>query len=128
MDIEGVINMADYKLQVRIPQELADELFQTMKEKQEKMAGADVTVSSIARYALEKCVEDYRATKKCEKIFIPLNVASLSVDELKQFQDLLDMAGDKAKADGSAHIWRLFDDVASYVMQARHRKEFQEFE
>jgi len=124
MDIKGVRDMADYKLQVRIPQELADELFQTMKEMQEEMAGADVTVSSIARYALQNYVERYEAVKDGNKIFIPLDLTSLSVDELKQFQDLLDMAGDKAEADaGDKRIWWLFDYIAGGVLQARHRRE-----
>ena len=66
--------MADYQLRSRIPQELADELFKEIKDLQERTTGADVTVSSITRAALEQFLQNSKNEKdnKYIKIFLPI--------------------------------------------------------
>lgn len=59
--------MADYQLRARIPQETADKLFEVMKDLQERTEGADVTISSVIRQA----VDDYIKSKEDLNVTVP---------------------------------------------------------
>jgi predicted transcriptional regulator len=93
--------MADYKLQARIPQELADELFQVIKEVQEKTEVADVTTSSITRAAIEQYIRDYRneQTNDYLKVYMPIDGYTCNdLDGIsKKLHELSDLNKDNKK-------------------------------
>ena len=55
---------------------------------QAQMPEASVTTSSIARYALEKYVSDHIAKRDGTKIFIEINTADATEEDIKNLYDL----------------------------------------
>lgn len=79
--------MADYKLQTRISQELADRLLETIKELQSQTEVADVTISSITRASLERFLKQHEKEKRgIITVDLPLNeLTEIELSKLYQF-------------------------------------------
>ncbi|MBP1920958.1 hypothetical protein [Youngiibacter multivorans] len=75
--------MGDYQLRARIPQETADKLFKIMQELQEKTEGADVTLSSVTRQAVDNYI------KSKEGDFLSIGVNRLTSNDLKDIGEYL---------------------------------------
>uniref|UniRef100_UPI00223F3CC2 hypothetical protein n=2 Tax=Acetivibrio straminisolvens TaxID=253314 RepID=UPI00223F3CC2 len=87
----------DSMLRVRLTQRQSDELDAIIDELQARMPEASVTTSSIARYALEKYVSDYIAKRDETKIFIEINTADATDEDIKNLYDLISKLFDEAK-------------------------------
>lgn len=87
---------------------MTDEQVQTLenivKEIQADTPEANVTASSIARYALEKYVEDYRAKKDGRRIIIDIGVAHEQPEDLLRLFKIFSEFKDKVCAEENENI------------------------
>ncbi len=81
--------MSDYQLRARVPQEAADKLFEVMKDLQERTEGADVTISSVIRQA----VEDYIKSK--EDLIVSAPAKRLKAKEAEKLIEMFRSLEDK---------------------------------
>lgn len=51
--------MGDYQLRARIPQEMATELFEVIKDIQEETEVGDITISNVTRSAIDDFIKKY---------------------------------------------------------------------
>lgn len=119
--------MADYKLQARIPQELADKLFKVIKEVQEKTTVADVTTSSITRASLETFISDYENKRNRKKLIIELP-NDVSKENLQRFYEETDALNDKALKENNADLCFLYGEITSCVMLELLQRKKEEVE
>ena len=80
------------------------------------MPEASVTTSSIARYALEKYVSDHIAKRDGTKIFIEINTAGATDEEIKNLYDLLSKLFDETKENYSPTVHYLVGEILEPVM------------
>ena len=106
----------DSMLRVRLTQRQSDELDAIIDELQAQMPEASVTTSSIARYALEKYVSDHIAKRDGTKIFIEVNTAITSEEDIKNLYDLLSRLFDETKENYSPTVHYLVGEILEPVM------------
>lgn len=119
--------MADYKLQTRIPQELADKLFNVIKEVQEKTTVADVTTSSITRASLETFISDYENKKNRKKLIIELP-NDVSTENLQRFYEEINVLSDKALKEDNAELCLLYSEITSETIMELLKRKKEEIE
>ena len=106
----------DSMLRVRLTQRQSDELNAIINELQAQMPEASVTTSSIARYALEKYVSDHIAKRDGTKIFIEINTANTTEEEIKNLYDLLSKLFDETKENYSPMVHYMVGEILEPVM------------
>jgi len=111
----------DSMLRVRLTQRQSDELDAIIDELQAQMPEASVTTSSIARYALEKYVSDHIAKRDGTKIFIEVNTAITSEEDIKNLYDLLSKLLDETKENYSPMVHYMVGEILEPVMMKMAR-------
>ncbi len=111
----------DSMLRVRLTQRQSDELDAIIDELQAQMPEASVTTSSIARYALEKYVSDHIAKRDGTKIFIEVNTAITSEEDIKNLYDLLSKLFDETKENYSPMVHYMVGEILEPVMMKMAR-------
>lgn len=109
--------MADYQLRARIPQGTADKLFEVMKDLHERTEGADVTISSVIRQA----VDDYIEAKEDLRISVPANRL-----KAKEAEMLIQMFKGLQGEDNPLEVKRFLAILINYMARAQsiiHEKE-----
>ena len=106
----------DSMLRVRLTQRQSDELDSIIGELQAQMPEASVTTSSIARYALEKYVSDHIAKRDGTKIFIEVNTAITSEEDIKTLYDLISKLFDETKENYSQTVHYMVGEIFEPVM------------
>jgi len=99
----------------------SDELDAIIGELQAQMPEASVTTSSIARYALEKYVSDHIAKRDGTKIFIEINTADATEEEIKNLYDLLSKLFDEAKENYSPMVHYMVGEILEPLMMKMAR-------
>jgi uncharacterized protein YicC (UPF0701 family) len=87
---------------------------------------ANVTASSIARYALEKYIQDYMDKKHLEKIFIEICLYTVTKEELTKLYSLLSDLHKKVseeEEDGS-NVTFMLGIILHKIMSALMHKYF----
>ena len=111
----------DSMLRVRLTQRQSDELDAIIDELQAQMPEASVTTSSIARYVLEKYVSDHIAKRDGTKIFIEVNTAITSEEDIKNLYDLLSKLFDETKENYSPMVHYMVGEILEPVMMKMAR-------
>jgi hypothetical protein len=111
----------DSILRVRFTQRQSDELDSIIGELQTQMPEASVTTSSIARYALEKYVSDHIAKRDGTKIFIEINTADATEEDIKNLYDLLSKLFDETKENYSPMVHYMVGEILEPVMMKMAR-------
>ena len=111
----------DSMLRVRLTQRQSDELDAIVGELQAQMPEASVATSSIARYALEKYVSDHIAKRDGTKIFIEINTADATEEEIKNLYDLLSKLFDEAKENYSPMVHHMVGEILEPLMMKMAR-------
>ncbi|OQB24678.1 MAG: hypothetical protein BWY11_00900 [Firmicutes bacterium ADurb.Bin182] len=111
----------DSILRVRLTQRQSDELDAIIGEIQAEMPEASVTTSSIARYALEKYVSDHIAKRDGTKIFIEINTAGATDEEIKNLYDLISRLFDETKENYSPMVHYMVGEILEPVMMKMAR-------
>ncbi|GAE90931.1 hypothetical protein [Acetivibrio straminisolvens] len=106
----------DSMLRVRLTKRQSDELDAIIDELQAQMPEASVTTSSIARYALEKYVSDHIAKRDGTKIFIEINTADATEEDIKNLYDLLSKLFDETKENYSPMVHYMVGEILEPVM------------
>lgn len=106
----------DSMLRVRLTQRQSDELDAIIDELQAQMPEASVTTSSIARYALEKYVSDHIAKRDGTKIFIEINTADATDEDIKNLYDLISKLFDETKDNCSQTVHYMVGEIFEPVM------------
>jgi hypothetical protein len=106
----------DSMLRVRLTQRQSDELDSIIGELQKQMPEASVTTSSIARYALEKYVNDHIAKRDGTKIFIEINTADATDEDIKNLYDLISKLFDETKENCSPTVHYMVGEIFEPVM------------
>lgn len=75
--------MADYQLRARIPNELADEVKEIAETINTEVPGAEATISTIARYALQDYTRKFDPRIKGETLFLEIPVKGLEKNQLE---------------------------------------------
>jgi len=112
--------MADYQLRSRIPQELADKLFQVMKEVQEETTVADITVSSMTRAAIEQYIKTHEEKKNRETIVIKIP-NNMTNKELNEFATTMELEAEKAK--DNINLKNAYEKVALEALRESIRRK-----
>lgn len=97
--------MADYQLRARIPQELADRLFQVIKDLQEQTDIADVTTSSVTRAAIETFIKDHEGKKSRKSIKIEIDNSKVNNEDLQTIGNEIAELSKNAKYDGLRYAY-----------------------
>ena len=105
----------DSMLRVRLTKRQSDELDAIIGELQAQMPEASVTTSSIARYALEKYVSDHIAKRDGTKIFIEINTAGATEEDIKNLY-LLSKLFDETKENYSSTVHYMVGEILEPVM------------
>lgn len=79
----------DNTLQVRVNEELKNDLDLAIKEVQEQTPESNVNASTIARYALEKYINDRKAKKDGTKMIIEIDTKDINFDDINSFYLLI---------------------------------------
>jgi len=90
-------------------------------ELQAQMPEASVTTSSIARYALEKYVNDHIAKRDGTKILIEINTADATEEDIKNLYDLLSKLFDETKENYSPMVHYMVGEILEPVMMKMAR-------
>jgi len=106
----------DSMLRVRLTQRQSDELDAIIGELQAQMPEASVTTSSIARHALEKYVSDHIAKRDGTKIFIEVNTADATDEDIKNLYDLISKLFDETKENYSQAVHYMVREILEPVM------------
>lgn len=106
----------DSMLRVRLTQRQSDELDTIIDELKVQMPEASVTTSSIARYALEKYVSDHIAKRDGTKIFIEINTADATEEDIKNLYDLLSKLFDETKENYSPMVHYMVGEILEPLM------------
>ena len=94
--------MSNYHLRARIPQELADEMFQTIKMMQERESytGADISTSTITRAAVEMFVK----YKKGEYLGVKFDPEQCKPKDILSVLKVLEAQETDENTDGEKYI------------------------
>ena len=111
----------DSMLRVRLAQRQSDELDAIIDELQAQMPEASVTTSSIARYALEKYVSDHIAKRDGTKIFIEINTADATEEDIKNLYGLLSKSFDETKENYSPMVHYMVGEILEPLMMKMAR-------
>ncbi|HOM02157.1 MAG TPA: hypothetical protein PLH43_04945 [Acetivibrio sp.] len=111
----------DSMLRVRLTQRQSDELDAIIDELQAQMPEASVTISSIARYALEKYVSDHVAKRDGTKIFIEISTADATDEDIKNLYDLISKLFDETKENYSTTVHYMVGEILEPLMMKRAR-------
>ena len=103
-------------LRVRLTQRQSDELDSIIDELQAQMPETSVTTSSIARYALEKYVNNHIAKRDGTKIFIEVSTANTSGEDIKNLYNLISKMLDEAKVNYSQAVHYMAGEIFESVM------------
>jgi|SRR5690554_2251837 hypothetical protein len=106
----------DSMLRVRLTQRQSNELNAIIDELQAQMPEASVTISSIARYALEKYVSDHIAKRDGTKIFIEVSTADATDEDIKNLYDFLTKLFDETKENYSPTVHYMVGEILEPVM------------
>jgi hypothetical protein len=80
------------------------------------MPEASVTTSSIARYALEKYVNDHIAKRDGTKIFIEVDTSYATEADIKRLYDLLSKLHDQVKEQENGIVNNMLLEILGPVM------------
>lgn len=106
----------DNFFKARLTVEQAQTLENIVKEIKADTPEANVSASSIARYALEKYVDDYRAKKSGNKIIIEVSTQIATREEMQKLDSYISEAYDKAcKIEGNTS--KVADMLATITMR-----------
>jgi hypothetical protein len=111
----------DSMLRVRLTQRQSDELDSIIDELQTQIPEASVTTSSIARYALEKYVSDHIAKRDGTKLFIEVNTAIASEEDIKTLYDLISKLFDETNENYSPTVHYMVGEILEPVMMKMAR-------
>ena len=111
----------DSMLRVKLTQRQSDELDSIIGELQEQMPEASDTTSSIARYALEKYVNDHIAKRDGTKIFIEVSTAHATDEDIKNLYDLFSKLFDETKENYSPTVHYMVGEILEPVMMKMAR-------
>ena len=111
----------DSMLRVRLTKRQSDELDAIIDELQAQMPEASVATSSIARYALEKYVSDHIAKRDGTKIFIEINTADATEEDIKNLYDLLSKLFDETKENYSPMVHYMVGEILEPLMMKMAR-------
>ncbi|NLM34580.1 MAG: hypothetical protein GX206_03990 [Clostridiales bacterium] len=111
----------DSMLRVRLTKRQSDELDAIIDELQAQMPEASVTTSSIARYALEKYVSNHIAKRDGTKIFIEINTADATNEDIKNLYDLLSKLFDETKENYSPMVHYMVGEILEPLMMKMAR-------
>lgn len=106
----------DSMLRVRLTQRQSDELDSIIDELQAQIPEASVTTSSIARHALEKYVSEHIAKRDGTKLFIEVNTAITSEEDIKTLYDLISKLFDETKENYSQTVHYMVGEIFEPVM------------
>jgi hypothetical protein len=106
----------DNFFKARMTDEQINTLDSIVKEIQENTPEASVTSSSIARYALEKYISDYRAKKSREKIFIEINTRGATKDDMASLNELFKEMLNKAEQSGNIVLTDMVGQIYFVIM------------
>lgn len=79
--------MGDYKLQARIPHELADEVKDIVEEINEFFPETEATFSTIARHALKEYIRKYRSNG--DTLFIEVPMEDMDLEDIERVKQAL---------------------------------------
>lgn len=101
---------------------MTDEQIQTLesivREIQADTPEANVTASSIARYALEKYIDEYRAKKNGNKIFIEINTQLIGREDMERLYNLMSDLYKKVKAEESEELSYIVCTIFQKIMSS----------
>lgn len=102
--------MADYQLRARIPHELADSISEIVETINTTVPGAEATISTVARYALNDYVRRFHPRVDGSTLFVELPIKGLSTEQMESVLSAL-------------NTLHAIDPVADSVAQAKQKVE-----
>src|SRR5665648_60059 len=99
----------DNFFKARMTDEQAQTLGNIVNEIQTDTPEANVTASSIARYALEKYIDDYRANKDGKAVLAKISIENLSSEDIRNLSVNLEEMAEDFKATGKENIFKLLN-------------------
>lgn len=106
----------DNFLKARITDEQVQALDKIVKELQITTPEANVSASSIARYAIEKYINEYAAKKNGQKVFCSISLIGSTVDDIEKLYKYLSETHKKAIDDGNERVSYMILDVFQPVL------------
>ena len=101
----------DQMLRARMTADQMKTLDNIVEELQREMPEANVSASSLARYALEKYINDYIAKRDKTRLLIDANVSNLCHDDVKTLHGYMGDLMERAKSDGKTSVANVLIDI-----------------
>ena len=108
----------DNFFKARMTDEQAQTLEVIVKEIQEKTPGATVTASSIARYAMERYIDDYKAERDGTAIIARILLKDFRADDFELLNNKLSKLSIEFDELGKENISIFLDDFIKIIFQA----------
>jgi uncharacterized protein (DUF2235 family) len=115
----------DVMLRSRMTAKQMEVLDQIVAELQEQTPEANVSTSSVARYALEKYVDTHIAKRDGTKLFIEVSTLGLTKDEIAALYDSVNKMVDNVPETASPALKNAFIDLSMGVTSAFARSIMQ---
>ena len=109
-------------LKARLTPEQSDALEQIVNELQEQMPEGTVTISSVARYALEAYIAKHVNQNAGKKVYIEVDVDGVTSESLKYTIDLLLECMGKAEEQHEKETGRILNSVAVPLSREEFRR------
>ena len=109
--------MADYQLRARIPHELADKMKEIVEELNAAVPEAEVTMSTVSRYALKEYVRLYDERMNNGLITCEIPVNDLKEDELEKVMEAFKLLNSVHPTIGEKEMNQLQSKINSLAVE-----------
>lgn len=101
----------------RINEEQAECLNRIVNELQGNTPESSVTMSSVARYAVEKYLKEYEETKSGKRMYFWIDFTDASGDDIRYLYELLSEVFDRAKRSDTNVVLSMLVNIMAPIMK-----------